>query len=592
MKNITSLIKKINNMFVKAIVFLWKEYHFLVPICMWKRYIKLFNKKINYIFTRFYNPMDINEYNQYILKNNNCNLILNNNLNCIVDVFILLYNNEVLNDTIISCLKQTYKNLNIYVVGNFKRTNYIYEKNVIFENVEEKDILLKINDIAKESKSDYFTFLLSGDTIEKDYILYALNEIISKKTDVVYFDNDVINLENRLCNPFFKPDFSYDTLLSFNYIGNAFLIKKSVFNLVGGFNTNFTNQYIYDLLLKIINKNASFAHVAEVFYHKNEKNNKFDKKESYEIINNFLKNKGLDFTIIQKHNCNIIKYKINYKINYKPLVSIIIPTKDLSDMLAECIDSIYSKTKYKRFEIIVINNNSVEEKTYDLFKKYKKQYNNFNVLDVPIKFNYSKLNNIAVDNCNGEFVVFLNNDTKIITPEWLDLMIGYAAQKHIGAVGIKLLYEDNTIQHGGVLIGVNGVATHAFMGYKKNDSGINNRLITPYNYNAVTAACLMIEKQKFLNVGGFDENLAVSYNDIDLNLKLVNKKMFNVFLPIIEVYHYESKSRGIETTKEKYLQYLEEEKYFRNKWENYIINDSMYNKNYSKKKPFFLENKK
>lgn len=588
MKNITSLIKKINNMFVKAIVFLWKEYHFLIPICMWKRYIKLFNKKINYIFTTFYNPMDINEYNQYILKKNNCNLILNDNLNCIVDVFILSYNNEILNDTIISCLKQTYKNLNIYVVGNFKRTDNIYEKNVLFENVEKKDILLKINDIAKKSKSDYFTFLVSGDTIEKDYILYGLNEMINKKTDIVYFDNDVINLDNRLCNPFFKPDFSYDTLLSFNYIDNAFLIKKSIFNFVGGFNTNFTNQYIYDLLLKTINKKVSFAHVAEVFYHKNEKNNKFDKKESYEIINDFLKNKSLDFTIIQKHNCNIIKYKINYK----PLVSIIIPTKDLSDMLAECIDFIYSKTKYKNYEIIVVNNNSVEEKTYELFKKYKKKYNNFNVLDVPIKFNYSKLNNIAVDNCNGEFVVFLNNDTKIITPEWLDLMIGYASQKHIGAVGIKLLYKDNTIQHGGVLLGVNGVATHAFMGYKKNDFGINNRLMVPYNYNAVTAACLMIEKQKFLNVGGFDENLAVSYNDIDLNLKLVNKKMFNVFLPMIEVYHYESKSRGIETTKEKYLQYIEEEKYFRNKWENYIINDSMYNKNYSKKKAFFLENKK
>ena len=208
---------------------------------------------------------------------------------------------------------------------------------------------------------------------------------------------------------------------------------------------------------------------------------------------------------------------------------------------------------------------------------------NFRVIKADMEFNYSAINNLAVNTCKSDVLVLLNNDTEVLTPNWLKLMVSYAIQKHIGAVGAKLLYPDMTIQHGGVLLGVgNAVAAHAFISHPRDDEGVYGRLKIPYNYSAVTAACLAVERKKYIQVGGLDETLKVAYNDVDFNLKLLDAGYYNLFIPQVELIHYESKSRGLDSTSEKYKQFLAENNYMHKKWAKYIECDPYYNKNLSK----------
>ena len=209
-----------------------------------------------------------------------------------------------------------------------------------------------------------------------------------------------------------------------------------------------------------------------------------------------------------------------------------------------------------------------------------------------MEFNYSRINNIAVNKAKGDYILLLNNDTEVITPEWLSIMVGYAMQKHIGAVGPKLLYPDYTVQHAGVILGLGGVASHAYIGATRDDLGMYGRLRVPYDYSANTAACLMVNKKKFLEVDGLEEDLKVAYNDIDFNIKLLKKGYYNVFLPQVELIHYESKSRGLDTTSEKYKRFLVESKYMYDKWGDTLLNDKFYNPNFSKKAWFMLDKKK
>ena len=282
-------------------------------------------------------------------------------------------------------------------------------------------------------------------------------------------------------------------------------------------------------------------------------------------------------------------YRVYYTYEKEPKISIVIPTRDYVDILKTCVDSIYEKTNYKNYEIIVANNDSKEQATLDFFAEYKKKHTNFKVIDCIMDFNYSKINNIAVEQATGEYVVLLNNDTEVITGDWLKIMVGYAMQDHVGAVGPKLLYPDMTVQHGGVILGLGGVASHAYIGANRDDLGMYGRLRVPYDYSACTAACLMIKKEKFLEVGGLEEDLKVAYNDIDFNIKLLEKGYYNVFLPNVELLHYESKSRGLDTTSEKYKRFQLEEKYMYDKWKTKLTDDKFYNPNFSKKGWFMLD---
>jgi O-antigen biosynthesis protein len=247
------------------------------------------------------------------------------------------------------------------------------------------------------------------------------------------------------------------------------------------------------------------------------------------------------------------------------------------------LNSIFDKTKYPNYEVLLIDNGSTETKTQEVIKKWKNQEPSrfrCEVLDIP--FNYSKINNFAVDHAKGEYLLFLNNDTEVITPDWLNAMVEQAQRHDIGAVGALLLYPDNTIQHAGVVVGVGGVAGHSHNNYPANSHGYFNQIQTINNYSAVTGACLMCRREVFEAVGGFEEELAVAFNDIDLCLKILIKGYRNIYVPHAVLYHYESKSRGNEDTPEKQARFIKEVKYMQSKWEKLIEHDPCYSPNLTK----------
>ena len=284
-------------------------------------------------------------------------------------------------------------------------------------------------------------------------------------------------------------------------------------------------------------------------------------------------------------------YRVEYLYDKEPSISIIIPTKDKPKVLDNCLKSIYDKTKYNNYEVIVIDNNSCEEKTFSLLDSYKSRYNNFKYFTYKCEFNYSYLNNEAVKKSNGDYIVLLNNDTEVISEYWLHDMVGYAMQEHIGCVGAKLLYPNKTIQHAGVVIGVGGIAMHANVSTGEEQYGYFGRLVSVYDWSCVTAACLMVKKSKYLSVDGLDEKLKVAYNDVDFNLKLLDKGYSNVVLPDVKLFHYESLSRGNDMREDQIKRFKDETDYMCDKWKEKLLRDKYYNDNMSYGYAFRLDRK-
>lgn len=521
-------IKKILGKVKRIIKFLWREYHFLVPPKMWGKYFKIiFNRKQK---LEVFNPEIDSEYNTWLTRQ--------------------------------TYLKDDNKKKNITIVGTEKHDyiDYVIENNL-------KKIISKIN-------TDYVC-LIEGNIKFINYFYSELNSVLDKNYDLIYFDNDLIR-NNKYCSPNLKPDWSRDTLLGVNYIGNCIVIKKSILKKYAD-----NNSSIYQILLNLIGKTNNIMHISKIMYH-DYGNIKNEIKE----VEKYLEKNNIKAKV--KKNTDGITNTISYEIIKKPLVSIIIPTKDHADILDNCLKSIYEKTTYKNFEIILIDNNSTEKETFNLIKKYEKK-SNFKSKRIECEFNYSYLNNEAVKISKGDFIVLLNNDIELISGDWLEKMLGYAQQPHIGAVGAKLIFEDNTIQHAGIIMGKGGLAGHAHYGKDRNFISHQFELKIPYDYSACTAACLMVEKKKYKEVNGLEEKLKVAFNDVDFNLKLLEKGYNNIFLPNVMLYHYESKSRGLDTTPEKQKRFVQEWSFITNKWDKYIKHDKFYNDNFSKDYDYMLK---
>lgn len=438
-----------------------------------------------------------------------------------------------------------------------------------------------------------FIALLDNDDELPPFALYeivkALN--VNPGVDLIYSDEDKIDINGKRSEPHFKPDYSPDTILSSNYISHLGVYRKSIIDEIGGFRTGYEGSQDYDLLLRFLEKTSAdkIIHISKILYH-------WRMIEGSTAMNNTSKNyayvagkKALEDTILRRNlKANVIEhnevpyYMMDYKIIEDDFISIIIPTKDHADLLEKCLISIYEKSTFKNYELIIVDNGSIEADTLNLFDHYKQTYKNFRVIRLDIPFNYSKLNNEAAKLAKGNLLLLLNNDIEVITPNWLEIMAGYAKQHHIGAVGAKLLYPDQTIQHGGVILGIGGIANHAFLNHHRTSPGYYARLKVPYNYSAVTAACLLITKEKFFEVHGLEEELQVAFNDVDFNLKLLEKGYYNIFLPQVELYHYESKSRGKDDSPEKIKRFYGEIKFMERKWSNVIKKDPYYNINLSK----------
>ena len=599
---------RIAGIFKRGIAFLWREHHLIVPPKLWPKYYHDFRDSLRRRSVIDYNPMVKSDYLKW-LRTQETPALKDIKYMPLISILVPVYNveEELLEECVNSVLNQSYKEFELCLVDDCSSKESTIEK---LKELEQKDERIKVkyrkknghismatNDALKMAKGEFVALLDNDDILDKD-ALYRVVEVLNedKNIDFIYSDEDKLDLDGRRCEPHFKPDFSPDTLLSVNYICHFTVIRKKLVEEVGGFEQGLEGAQDHDLFLKVSEKTDKIYHIPMVLYHwrktkgstalsGGEKSYANDKGKI--AIENALKRRKIKGKVevdsLSKY------YQVYYEVEKEPLVSIIIPTRDYCDILKKCVESIYKKTTYKNFEIIVANNDSKEQETLDYFDECKKKHKNFKVVDCLFEFNYSKINNMAVNNAKGEYIVLLNNDTEVISGDWLSVMVGYASQKHIGVVGAKLYYPDETVQHAGVVLGLGGVASHVYIGATKEDTGLYGRLRVPYNYSACTAACFMIKREIYEKVNGLNEELKVAYNDIDFCVRVLEEGYYNVCVPMAELMHYESKSRGLDTTTEKYKRFLVESKYMYDHWNKYIENDAFYNKNYSKRACFRLD---
>ncbi|MDR1473326.1 MAG: glycosyltransferase family 2 protein [Lactobacillales bacterium] len=428
-------------------------------------------------------------------------------------------------------------------------------------------------------------------------VVKALNK--NSKLDLIYSDEDKIDEKGVRSDPAFKPDFSPDLLLGTNYISHLGVYRRSIIEKIGGFRKGFEGSQDYDLVLRFVEKTdaSRIHHIPKILYHwrmlktstaVNPKMKKYAFEAGLKAVQEALVRRGLKGGVT--HGAGLGLYDVHYDILQEDLVSIIIPARNGYEDTKRAIDSILTKTTYQNYEIIMADNESSEKKVFALYAEYQKKLGKrFIKLSINIPFNYSKINNLAAKEAQGKYFLFLNNDVEVIAPDWLSTMVSFAQFERVGMVGAKLYYPTNNIQHAGVVLGLGGVAGHVHHMYDRSEFGYFGRLQINVNYYAVTAACAMVKKDDFKQLGGFDENLTVAYNDIDLGIRFKKLGKDNIWAHQAELYHYESQTRGLDdVSKEKLERLKKESQYMMKRYSKIIENDPYYNPNLSKKSGRFL----
>lgn len=434
-----------------------------------------------------------------------------------------------------------------------------------------------------------FIGLLDNDDELAPFALYEVVKLLNENPEfnLIYSDEDKIDKFGKRSEAVFKSDWSPDMLMGTNYICHFGVYRKTIVDEIGGFRKGYEGAQDYDLVLRFTEKTDKIGHVPRVLYHwrmletstaVNQDSKNYAFEAGKKALEDALKRRNIEGTV--EHGQGLGLYDVRYKIIKTELVSIIIPTRDGYDDLKKCVDSIVELTTYPNYEIIIADNGTTDERVLSLFEEYKKKLKNcFQVVRIDIPFNFSKINNIAAKEAKGKYLLFLNNDTKVLTKDWIAKMVSFAQFDRIGAVGAKLCYADNTIQHAGVILGMGGAAGHGHLDFPRDDFGYFGRLAINCNYSAVTAACMIVKKSDFEAVQGFNEELSIAFNDVDFCLRLMEYGKNNVWLHDVILYHYESKSRGMENTIEKQQRFNEEADYMYRQWKKYILNDPHYNPN-------------
>lgn len=512
-----------------------------------------------------------------------------------------------LTEMIESVANQTYYNWELCLSdGNSENENI----RKILNNYKNNDKRIKVkfldknlgisgnsNEALSLATGDYIGLLDHDDTLAHFALFEAVKAINENPdADFIYSDEDKLSEDGkRRFSPHFKPDFSPDTLRSYNYICHLSIFKKELLNNAGFFKDGYEGSQDYDLILRASEEAKNIIHIPKILYHwrisKNSTALWMDNKTyAFDSAKKALKDHLNRIGLNGKADDGLSKgsYKITYNINKGLLVSVIIPNKDHEEDLKRCIYSIMEKSTYKNFEIIVVENNSESESISKFYDSLTSKYCNIKIIKWNKPFNYSSVNNYAVEFAKGDILLFLNNDTEVINNGWMERMLEHVQRKDVGAAGAKLYYPNNTVQHGGVIIGILDVAGHSHKGFSRNSCGYINRLCVVQNLSAVTGACLMVRKEVFKEAGGFDENFILAYGDVDLCLKIRAKGYLIIWTPFSELYHYESITRGYEDTPEKRERINGEIKLFYNKWHDiFKKGDPYYNINLTKNKEDF-----
>ncbi|MDO5151349.1 MAG: glycosyltransferase, partial [Oscillospiraceae bacterium] len=409
------------------------------------------------------------------------------------------------------------------------------------------------NAAAAVATGEYFVLMDNDDEITYDALYEFLKAIKEKDADILYSDQNIIDANGNGRDPLYKPDWSPDLLLSQMYIGHLLGFKRELFEKTGGFRSEFNGSQDYDLVLRMIELTDKIVHVPRILYGwrdipsstaANPESKPYAQTAGLKAIQEHLDRTLGTGKATALETEDLFVYDVRYHMEKKPLVSVIIPTKDHVDLLSEVIKSIYEKTTYDNYEILILNNNSEEQETFDYLNKIKKEYDNLRVIEAPYQFNWSKLNNHGIREANGDVYIFMNNDMSIISPEWMERLVEKAVQPENGVVGGLLLYEDNTIQHAGVVVGICGYADHVYKGM--NPVHYGSPYISPMvtrNVTACTGALMAVSKETIQRIGDFDEDFIICGSDIELCIRANNRGLKNIYDPHVKLYHYESKSR-------------------------------------------------
>ena len=424
----------------------------------------------------------------------------------------------------------------------------------------------------------------------------ALNK--DRKIRLIYSDEDKMSMDgHKFFQPHFKPDYNPDLLCTVNYICHLFVVQREILDQVGTFRKEFDGAQDYDFIFRCVEAvdPSEIYHVTKILYHwrchedstaENPESKTYAFEAGKRAIEEHYHRTGIKAEVYQGEFLGL--YRTRFLRYHDPLISIIIPNKDHIEDLKRCMDSIDQKSSYKNYEYIIVENNSTDEKTFQYYKDLEAENPKAHVVYWDKEFNYSAINNYGATFAKGEYILLLNNDTEIINETCLEELLGYCMRSDVGAVGARMYYEDDTIQHAGVVIGFGGIAGHCFVLQPRGTTGYCHRIICAQDYSAVTAACMLVKKSAFDEVGGLTEELAVAFNDIDFCMKLREAGYLIVYNPYAELYHYESKSRGLEDTPEKVARFNKEMQIFERRWPDILRNgDPYYNPNLTLKSQDF-----
>lgn len=519
----------------------------------------------------------------------------------LISIVIPLYCTPLpyLKELLESVRRQSYENWQLCLADGspddkakeFIEKHYGREKRIVYRKLEENGgISVNTNEAVALATGEYLMLCDHDDTLEPDALYEIVKAINDTGADVLYTDEDKVSMDGQhYFDPNFKPDFNLFRLRENNYICHIFVVKKSLTDETGLLRSEFDGAQDFDFILRCCEKAQKITHIPKVLYHwrchmDSTAADPSSKAYAYEAgrkaVREHYQRLGIDAKVEMTERPGW--YRSHVKVQGNPLISVIIPNKDHTDDLELCLFSMTRKSTYRNYEILIVENNSEKEETFEYYKKLPDRYPKARVLTWEKEFNYSAINNFAAKEAKGEYLLFLNNDVEILTPDWMEEMLQNCQQEDVAVVGAKLYYPDDTIQHAGVVLGLGGIVGHIMCRASREDPGYFGRMISVQEISAVTAACMMVKKSDFDAVGGLDETFQVAFNDIDLCMKFraAGKKI--IFTPYAELYHYESKSRGLEDTPEKQFRFDKEVKRFQEKWAQQLeMGDPYYSPNLS-----------
>ena len=518
-----------------------------------------------------------------------------------ISIVVPLYRTpeKFLEEMIQSVQKQTYTNWELCLSDGSGADSPLREKLEMYSGRDSRirvvshqkplQISDNTNAALEISDGEYIAFMDHDDVLTE----HALFECIRKlnefpEADFLYSDEDKMSMDgHKFFQPHFKPDFNPDLLRTVNYICHLFVVKRELQEKVGGLRKEYDGAQDYDFILRCTENARCICHIPKILYHwrshenstaENPESKRYAFEAGKRAIDEHYRRLGIPADVEQGEFPGL--YRTHYHWKEKPMVSIIIPNKDHIDDLRRCMESIDTKSTYRNYEYVIVENNSTEKETFRYYEQLQKEKNNVQVLYYKGGFNFSDIMNFGASKARGEYYLLLNNDTSIINADCLEELLGYCMRQDVGAVGARLYYEDNTIQHAGVVIGFGGIAGHCFVQQKRGCTGYFHRIISAQDYSAVTAACMMVSRETYHAVGGFSTELAVAFNDIDFCMKLRRIGKLIVYNPYAELYHYESKSRGLDDTPEKTARFNREIAIFEKHWPEILKNgDPYYNPN-------------